>query len=192
MTLHRASLLVSQRKPLPVPKAGQYAITAAPFNTGAAQTGTGNLRLFPWLVDGPLSLDRVGAEVTVAGDAGSKFRLGIYADNGYGYPGALVVDAGTINGDSVTVQEIPISLALAPGVYWIGGVTQVVTTTQPTIRTVNAYAAPVMLGTGTTLPAAGQGGCGYVQSGISGALPTSFSTAVSISGSAPRTLIRAA
>jgi hypothetical protein len=89
------------------------------------------------------------AEFTAAGDANSVFRIGIWADDGYGRPGELVIDAGTIStgsgdaGDIATggtpgEYEIPVPLDLAPGLYHVGGVVQGVSSTQPTMRIVSA------------------------------------------------------
>lgn len=76
--------------------------------------------------------DRIGAEVTGAA-ASSTITLGIYADDGEGSPGALLLDAGTIDGNSATAQEITISFVPEPGKTYhlaalcIGGT--------PTVRT---------------------------------------------------------
>lgn len=182
------------RAPLPNPAAGQYLFTSSPGALSTSATlGVGTLRLVPWLIETKLSIDRLGAEVTLVGDAGSLLRLGIYGDTGNVYPGSLLLDAGTIAGDSATVQQITIStLTLPPGLYWVGGAVQAVTTTQPTVRTVSAWTPPVTLGLSTSLPAAGQSSFGFTQASVTGALPANFSATVGIAGAAPRLLARAA
>ncbi len=60
------------------------------------------------------TVDRIGAAVTV-GAVGSTLTLGIYEDDGAGNPGVLLLDAGTIDGNSATAQEITISQALRGG-----------------------------------------------------------------------------
>lgn len=166
---------------------GNYYFAAGHSNPNTGTLGTGNLRLAPWFVPNPIVLARLGAEVTTVGDAGSKFRLGVYADNGYSYPGALLLDAGTIAGDSGTIQEVVVSLALQPGLYWLGGATQVVSVTQPTMRTVGAVpgnlTVPIAL---FSTPGTGATGQGYVQSSVTGALPAQFSPAQAPSGSMQR------
>jgi hypothetical protein len=146
----------------------------------------GTLRLYPWVVPNDVTLTRIGAEVTSAGEAGSKVRLGIYADDGSGYPGALVLDAGTIAGDSATVQELTISQFLPAGLYWIGAAVQVVTTTQPTVRIQGTGNPPINITLGTSAPSAGYSVWGFSQTGVTGALPANFTTTPSTAGSAAR------
>lgn len=107
----------------------------------------GQLRVAPWMVPDAITLTRIASEVSGTGDAGCKVRLGIYADSG-GMPGALVLDAGTIAGDALAVAEITISQALARGLYWVGGVIQLVTTTVPTLKTTGELPRiPISFGT---------------------------------------------
>lgn len=176
----------------PDPATGHYFLTASPAGSSTSSTlGVGTLRLLPWIVHRAITIDRIGAEVTSAGDAGSKLRLGIYADNGNGYPGALVLDAGTIDGDSATVQSVTISQALSPGLYWVGGAVQVVSVTQPTVRTINtSWIPPVSLTLGTSAPSAAANTLGFSQGSVTGALPSAFTTSVSASGAIPRVHVR--
>jgi hypothetical protein len=159
--------------------------------TTSATLGVGTLRVSPFYVPNTVTLSRIGAEVTSAGEAGSKFRLGVYADSGSGYPGALVLDAGTINGDSNTVQEISIDQALQPGMYWIGGAVQVVATTQPTMRVFNAVTFPP-IAIGTSAPTAGQLVVCYQQGSVTGALPATFTATISGATPVARTHVKVA
>jgi hypothetical protein len=154
---------------------GSYMFPASQHSTStSAALGNGTLRLLPWIVSQRIVIDRVGADVGTVGEAGSKFRLGIYADTGFILPGALLLDAGQIAGDSATVQDAPaVSLALPPGLYWIGGAVQSAPTTQPTMRTVNQWAPPVPISS-SVIPTAGQILLGYSMTGVTGALPASF------------------
>lgn len=172
---------------------GNYYFPWSSMSVGtSAALGNGTLRVAPWWVPNACTLSRIGAEVTVVGDAGSTVRLGIYADSGQGVPGARVLDAGTIAGDSATVQEITISQALTPGLYWIGAAVQGVTTTQPTVRTglntpqQNVYAGP-------TIPAAGAAIGSAVMTGVTGALPANFAAVPSApSAGIPRLFVKVA
>ncbi len=169
---------------------GNYYATAGALSAGSSGSYTnGQLRLAPWVVPDPLTLTRIAAEVTGAGDAGCTLRLGIYADNA-GVPGALILDAGTIPGDAVAVAEITISQALARGLYWVGGAVQGVTVTAPTLKTFTG-AAQVPITFGTTLPAAGTVGNSFLLSGVTAALPGSAAGAV-VAGSSPRILVKVA
>lgn len=175
----------------PVPGAGQYLYTASPFTSSTSITlGNGTLRLYPWWVDRAVVVSRVAADVATVGEAGSRFRIGIYADNGNAYPGALLSDSGQIAGDSATVQELTISLALSRGLYWIGGAVQSAPTTQPTMRTLGTWTPPVTLAVGSTLPAASGTTAGFSQGSVTAALPATFTTSVTAAGFAARIIAR--
>ncbi len=161
--------------------------------TTSASSANGTLRLVPWLVPNAVTISKIGAEITSAGDAGSKLRIGIYSDTGTGYPGALLLDAGQIAGDSATVQEISISQLLPAGLYWVGAVVQSVVTTQPTIRCQNApgwFNGNIRLG--TSLPAANLSTYGFAQTGVTGALSGPFTSTITFTTIAPRILFKVA
>lgn len=90
------------------------------------------LRTAPFQVHENVTFDRISIEVTVI-SVGASVRLGIYKDNGFGYPGELVLDAGTVDAGVgfSGIQEISISQMLAPGLYWIASISN----GTPTIRT---------------------------------------------------------
>lgn len=74
----------------------------------------------------PITLDRVGIEVTTAGAAGKLVRLALYTADQYLQPDTLVQDFGTVATDVgavPTLQTITINLTLQPGRY-IGIITQ--------------------------------------------------------------------
>ena len=74
--------------------------------------------------------DRIACEVTAIGSAGAVVRLGIYACNANGMPGALVLDAGTVAADDIAgIKEITINQPLRPGRYWLCAATQVAAST---------------------------------------------------------------
>jgi hypothetical protein len=159
---------------------GCYYVATPSAATSTANTlGNGTGRFSPFPVPAAITLTRIGAEVTVVGESGSKLRLGIYGDNGNGYPGELVIDAGTINGDSATVQEITISQPLQPGLYWIGAAVQAAPTTQPTVRTLAVIdqVTPIALTGGTTPTANHPSNVGFVGFSMTGALPSTWPTA---------------
>lgn len=140
----------------------------------SAALGNGTLRAVPFYVPNPVSITKVGSEITVVGEAGSKLRLGIYTDDGTGRPGTLVVDAGQIAGDSATVQEITLGtpVALGPGWYWAAAAVQSAPTTQPTVRIASIMTAPTDVG--TAIPTAGLGTYGWGSTGITGAFPATL------------------
>jgi hypothetical protein len=90
----------------------------------------GSLRLSPLHISKRLTFDRIGIEVTSFGASTAVCRLGIWADTGAGYPGALVLDAGTVATETPNgSKEITISKVLNPGLYWLGYVAQVINCT---------------------------------------------------------------
>lgn len=163
-----------------------------PNNTPTTSTALTNtqMRASPFYVPNTVTVTRVGAEVTTVGEAGSKVRLGIYADDGTGRPGALVLDAGQIAGDSATVQEITgLSATIGPGWYWSAWAVQSAPTTVPTLRAgqqSQSFAACDVNG----IPNANQSVTGFQQSGVSGALPNPFGVPSGGSGIGTRIFIK--
>lgn len=169
-------------------KSGSYFQGQSSVTTATLSNTLLRLNAFP--VAQQITIAQIGAELFTAGDAPSLIRLGIYADDGTGFPGALVLDAGSIscgtgNAGTVPTGGVPgvymitpgSTPTLPPGLYWTGGVVQGVTTTQPVMRTANF--GNQFVGGGLTLPAAGAFSGGYSQSSVSGALPSNFNVMAS-------------
>lgn len=181
----------------PTPRAafttGAYYFSASPSAVGTSNTlGIGTERLIPMFLDRPITIDRLGAEVTTVGEAGSKFRIIIRTDNGNGLPNALLLDAGQIAGDSTTISPVTVSQVIPAGVTWWGGAIQTVTTTQPTMRTVaGTWTPPIPLWANTTTPAAGAAILGVNITGTTGAAPSTVTVAGTV-GAAPRIFFRVA
>lgn len=86
-----------------------------------------------------LTWDRISAHVQNAGASGSVIRLGIYLDNGNGVPGALLLDAGTIDGTSATSQQITISQVIREPIVWLAAVAQGTPAGDPTMFSVAPF-----------------------------------------------------
>ena len=172
---HEAPVLRSQFA-LPVPS-GRY-INTAPGGVSAATITNNQLRGYPWTVSQRVRIDRIGAEVTIVGDAGSVIRIGLYEDND-GLPGDLITEFGTVPGDSVGAHEITVDETLEPGIYWLAAAVQNVSVTSPTLRVTNTSSA--IPGVSGTSFGSGNGFVGVVQSSVSGALPSPFVPADSTS-----------
>ena len=184
------SLLFGQ-PPLATP-AGQWFCPLGSFVPGTSATlGNNTMRLTPWWVQRTITIDQIGAETAASGDAGSKFRIAVYADDGTGYPGALALDAGQIAGDAVGFQPLVVSLTLARGLYWGGGAVQSATTVQPTMRTIGPANTAFRLQSGSSPPAAAGGQMGYSFT-VSGAAPGAWSVTRNPAGQSARILVRAA
>lgn len=167
----------------PLYRSASYYFCNSPAEASTSNTLTNSqLRLSPFVVPKSLSITKIGAEFTVAGDAASVFRIGIYADDNNGVPtGAAALDAGSIStgtgnagtvatGGTPGVYEITVSKTLTAGLYWVGGAVQGAATTQPTMRVVSpgTMNAPVPL---TAIPGTNSAVIGW-QMAASGALPT--------------------
>lgn len=77
------------------------------------------LCVIPVVFQRAVSIDKLG--VTVAtGAASNVIRMGIYADNGIGYPGALIVDGGTLDASTAGAKAVSFTkITLPPGTYWL-------------------------------------------------------------------------
>lgn len=163
----------------------------------------GQLRLSPLEVSQPMSVSAIGTEFTAQGDPTSVVRLAIYNDDGSGYPFQLVVDAGSIStgtsnsgsvatGGTANVYTITIASPplLTPGIYWLGGAVQGVTTTVPTMR-VGTFGNQFS-GANQSQPSAGGSNFGYLMTGVTGACPGTFTTwaSASASGTFPRVVLK--
>lgn len=87
------------------------------------------------------AFDRIGLQMHWSGpQADTLVRLGIY-ENDDGDPGALVLDAGTVDTSTTGTKEITIAETLTPGLYWLAAAHQGVGT-----------GTVVMIGTGSVSP----------------------------------------
>jgi len=118
----------------------------------------------------PQSFDQITAEVTVAGGAGSLVRLAIFdVDPAAGTVGSLVLDAGTIDGTVVAVQQLTINVALPSGTYLLAATIQGVVSPYPTLRhLVSPIGLSGALNPTSTVPIGGW----YVSPAPTGAWPT--------------------
>lgn len=105
------------------PKAGIY-IWPAALTTDTFTFNEGESRAFPLAIAGRTPFDQIACEVTGAGTDGAVVRLGIHEDDGSDNPGALVVDAGTVDGTTTGVKTLAIAETLGPGIYWLQAVNQ--------------------------------------------------------------------
>lgn len=164
------------------------------FTTGYSygpQTGTpsssaataGQLHAYPLIINrASQAFDRIGINVNT-GATGSTVRLGIYADSG-GLPGALLVDAGTVDTATAGDKVLTIAQTLSRGRYWVAAVAQGGAPTLGTVTGVSPYVGkPTVSGSGHT--------AAYHVTGVTGALPGSFG-APADTNFALRAILRAA
>lgn len=181
----------------PVLRSGPYWQCIQAFSaTTSASLGINVLRVAPMRLGNAITISRIGIETTASGEAGGVIRIAIYADNGFGYPGRLVADFGTVPGDAVAVSEITTSTLLTPGTYWVGTVNQNVTTSQPTIRslgTTNGVSTELIPFTASVTPGTNAApSIGYAALGVTGAAPSVWPASVNLTGVVSRTFIKVA
>lgn len=162
---------------------------SSPINGVTATLCTnGALRAIPFPVGETTTFDKIGAEVTTIGEAGSVVRLGIYSDTN-GIPVDLFADYGTIDGTSATYQTITPAggITLTPGLWWLASVAQLGTTTPPTCRFIS-QGQPFIghAGNPSTTTTTSYGGT----TTTTGSLPSTFGTP-SVQGNCIRVNLRA-
>ena len=150
-------------------------------SSGAGASGTSAyqanwLYAAPFIISKVTTIDQLGINVTTAGSASTP-RVGIYADDGNSYPGALVVDAGTQSGATTgaKVYTTNLPVTLDPGLYWLVYITNA---TAPTIRSISASFVNPVMGFASTLPTAVN--LGWQVSVAFGALPATYPTGANI------------
>lgn len=149
------------------------AINGTAMTTGA---GTVNvLRAIPFIVSEPTTIDQMAINVTTVGaGTATAARVGIYADDGNNYPGALMVDAGQVtnmNATGVKTFTTNLPVTLGQGLYWLAYVHNC-NTTAPTMRALAVGSIPPVLGVGATLPTGSS--LGWSVSFTYAALPATF------------------
>jgi len=132
--------------------------------------GAGILNAMPIWIPRDLTIDKIGCWV-VTGNAGTVARIGIYNDNGQGFPGTVLLDAGTFSGTTAGAKEIDINQAVSKGLYWLGflgevGPINVSGWTGTTGLVSDADLADLVVGDG--------GSCYRKSAVAAGALPTPF------------------
>jgi len=140
------------------------------------------LRALPFAISRTSTLVRLGITASTTGQTGALTRIGIYADDDMGHPGKLVIDAGTVTTNPTGSKEITVNVTLTPGVYWAAVVCQNCPTSRPGLV---GYIDGSWLTNylGTVIPAGTVQPVGVYQSGVSGALPTTFT----VTGAIPYT-----
>ncbi len=94
---------------------------AIPFGTTVAASGMAANRLYamPLYVPDTVTLDRIGVDISTAA-AGKLIRLGLYQTNAAGWPGTLLLDAGTVDASTAAGVEIIINQQVeGPRTYWL-------------------------------------------------------------------------
>jgi hypothetical protein len=133
----------------------------------------------------PQVFDAIGV-VVATGVASATMRLGVYADDGNGRPGQLLIDGGTCDCSGNGTKFVRIPLTLLGGNVWLAGVSQGAAS--------NVARVPFYSGLRYGQANPFSVGClGWSQTGVTGALPNPWGftyTAVTAAAILPVMLLR--
>jgi hypothetical protein len=131
----------------------------------------------PFYISAPTTIKALQVEVTVGGSAGAVVRLGIRNVPSGGLPGSLIVDAGTQATTTTGMKTWTLGSpqALATGWYFYTVTFQGAPTTGATLTAITGPAWNPRFPIITNAPAAAGNYGGYGQSGITSALPATYS-----------------
>lgn len=104
------------------------------------------IRAFPWRILKQVSITALRIEVTTL-QAGATCRVGLYSDNGSGYPNALLGGSDVAAFDCATAgvkgpNTFPAAIVLASGLYWVA----INHSGTPTLRVISPAAVDPILG----------------------------------------------
>lgn len=148
----------------------------------ALLTVTATLYAYPIYVPNTITVATFNVGTTT-GQTGAAVHVGIYADNGAGYPGALVYDTGAFNlatsSNAINTNTPTTPPTLQAGWYWIASIfTASGTFPSVTAATTNyGTSLNAQLGSDTAahlLATSGQAATGISVTGTYGALPSTF------------------
>lgn len=173
---------------------GYYYTPQGPTAATALTRANGDMSLMPIWIRKGVTVSALGVEVSVGGSAGSVYRLGIYLDSGGGFPGSLLVDAGTVATTSGGTKQVAIAQPItSAGLYWLASSPQ----GNPGTAAQMTFLANCLSGPfwwwGTSPPTGGGSGSpGYVYGGVTGALPASLTpgSIITNTGGVVRTFLR--
>lgn len=146
----------------------------------SALTVTGTLYAYPIFVPSTVTVKSLNLSVAT-GQTGGAAHIGIYADNGAGYPGALVsgTDVAAVAATATAVVSTTPNVLLNPGVYWVASIYTATTTFPSVIALSSTYTADTanQIGYDTAahaLATSGQAGTGISVAATYGTLPVTF------------------
>lgn len=117
------------------------------------------------------TITSISCNVTTGGTAGSLIRPCVFSSDNAGGVGALLLDPGTVVGDSTGVKTVgSLSTATITDRLWIGAAWQGTNTAAPVLQAYSKALATVGWSAFVQFPPV----IGYTYTGISGALPASL------------------
>lgn len=132
---------------------------------GTLLTVTGTLYAYPYYISGSTTIKTIAIDTTTGQTGGAAF-VGIYADNGSGYPGALVASSNNTSalaatsGAAVQTYTPTTPLTINSGLYWLASIFTA-SSTFPTVADLTAVYPSItnsQLGSDTALHLAAASG----------------------------------
>jgi hypothetical protein len=150
-------------------------VSAAPTTQTMAVS---TIRAWPWEVRKSITLSQLRQEITTL-FAGGSIRLALYADDGAGYPAAIIAnsDIGAIDASTTGLKgpfNFASNIVLPAGLYWLACNSSSVTIA---VRAVPVAALINVLGHNPTSAAAGNQYVGWSIAATYGAMPATFPAA---------------
>lgn len=137
----------------------------------------------PWVVHNNIQIDKIAIEAsTAANPTSTTCRLGIYTDNGNGYPLNLVSGSDTatnIMTQNMRVYNFSSPITLHAGLYWKSVSCGTAATSQPSFRAEGQGSVPAVLGW-SSAGGVSQVGNMYIATVTYGALPSTFPAGAAI------------
>jgi hypothetical protein len=148
----------------------------------------GVMTAVPFMVSGPdpVLFQKIAYRVTSAGGTSAIVKNAIYADNGSGRPGALIIgnptvdfaglgyQTGAYEGPYANLSAADMNLTLNPGLYWLASVSQGSTSPAPTLmcaqNNIRSSPGDALLSTATAAAPM----IGWTQSGVTGNPPANW------------------
>ena len=160
-----------------------YGSPIATNNSYAVSRSPGHLSCAPFLVSSRTRFDRIAIHVNT-GAAGATIALGIYGDVD-GFPGPLLLNAGTVNAATSGAKSITIDHTLERGNYYLAALPLVAAT----VFNVIYELASTNWWIGTDDIATGDNPTGYSKTGQA-SLPADFPTSATRDTTVARVLLR--
>lgn len=167
---------------LPARTGEWYSMSGVVLAAGTAAGTAGLLTCHPIPLKAGTTLDRIGVSHNATPTASEVARLGIYSDTGNGYPGALLLDAGTVDLSTAGSTSVPKAATISQtittsGIYWLACARQGPSALAVLVVPNAASTAPLGLPWAPT-SATYERSMGYSQTGVVGALPANFTATV--------------
>lgn len=153
----------------------------------AVLTVASTLYAYPIYIPNTVTISTLNISVTT-GQTGGACHIGLYKDNGSGYPSTLVFDSGAISGltsTTVVTSTLSPTQTVNAGWYWVASIFTASATMPSVIGSTSNYASSINARLGSNsaanaLATSGEAATGISVSGTYGSLPSTFTTGATL------------